>query len=97
MGERQTFGTPPLRDEMAFVDDYLSIEVIRFGRQKLKIVKEIDTPGPAPPYDPKGAALPPDLMPSEPKKKTESGDKNKKPSDDAPANESTDDPADEAK
>ena len=27
---------------MAFVDDYLSIEVIRFGRQKLQIVKEIE-------------------------------------------------------
>ncbi len=31
----------PLRDEMAFIDDYLSIEVVRFG-DKLKLVKEID-------------------------------------------------------
>jgi two-component system LytT family sensor kinase len=30
-----------LRDELAFIDDYLSIEVVRFG-DKLKIVKEID-------------------------------------------------------
>ncbi len=30
----------PLRDELAFVDDYLSIEVVRFG-DKLKIVKEV--------------------------------------------------------
>jgi len=32
----------PLRDELAFIDDYLSIEVVRFG-DKLKIVKEIDS------------------------------------------------------
>jgi two-component system LytT family sensor kinase len=32
----------PLRDELAFVDDYLDIEVIRFGRDKLQIHKEID-------------------------------------------------------
>ena len=31
-----------LSDELAFIDDYLSIEVIRFGEQKLKIVKEIE-------------------------------------------------------
>ncbi len=31
-----------LREEMGFIDDYLSIEVIRFGEQKLRIVKEID-------------------------------------------------------
>ena len=30
----------PLRDELAFVDDYLSIEAVRFG-DKLKIVKEV--------------------------------------------------------
>ncbi len=31
----------PLRDEMELIDDYLSIEVVRFG-DKLKIVKDID-------------------------------------------------------
>lgn len=30
-----------LKDELSFIDDYLSIEVVRFG-DKLKIVKEID-------------------------------------------------------
>jgi len=32
----------PLRDELAFIDDYLDIEVARFGVDKLDIVKEID-------------------------------------------------------
>jgi two-component system LytT family sensor kinase len=32
----------PLRDELEFVDDYLDIEVARFGRDKLQIFKEID-------------------------------------------------------
>jgi two-component system LytT family sensor kinase len=32
----------PLREELEFVDDYLDIEVIRFGRDKLQIFKEID-------------------------------------------------------
>jgi two-component system LytT family sensor kinase len=32
----------PLREELAFIDDYLDIEVIRFGRDKLQILKEID-------------------------------------------------------
>ncbi len=31
-----------LREEMGFIDDYLSIEVIRFGADKLEIVKQID-------------------------------------------------------
>jgi two-component system LytT family sensor kinase len=31
----------PLRDELAFVEDYLSIELVRFG-DKLRVVKEID-------------------------------------------------------
>jgi two-component system, LytTR family, sensor kinase len=31
-----------LRDELSFTDDYLSIEVVRFGAEKLKVVKEID-------------------------------------------------------
>lgn len=29
-----------LRDEFSFIDDYLDIEVVRFGRDKLKVVKE---------------------------------------------------------
>jgi len=33
----------PLRDELAFVDDYLDIEVARFGRDNLQIVKEVDS------------------------------------------------------
>lgn len=32
----------PLRDELEFVDDYLDIEVARFGRDKLQIFKEIE-------------------------------------------------------
>ena len=32
----------PLSDELAFIDDYLAIEVIRFGEDKLQIVKEIE-------------------------------------------------------
>jgi two-component system, LytTR family, sensor kinase len=32
----------PLREELAFIDDYLDIEVIRFGRDKLQIFKDID-------------------------------------------------------
>lgn len=31
-----------LRDEMSFNDDYLGIEVVRFGSDKLRVVKEID-------------------------------------------------------
>ncbi|WP_243648008.1 sensor histidine kinase [Acidipila rosea] len=31
-----------LSSELAFTDDYLSIEVVRFGAEKLKVVKEID-------------------------------------------------------
>jgi two-component system, LytTR family, sensor kinase len=30
------------REELSFTDDYLSIEVVRFGSEKLKVVKEID-------------------------------------------------------
>ena len=33
----------PLREELDFIDDYLSIEVVRFG-DKLRIVKEIEEP-----------------------------------------------------
>jgi two-component system LytT family sensor kinase len=32
----------PLREEVEFLDDYLDIEVVRFGREKLKIYKELD-------------------------------------------------------
>jgi len=32
----------PLRDELAVIDDYLDIEEIRFGRDKLQFFKEID-------------------------------------------------------
>src|ERR1039457_2274380 len=32
----------PLRQELEFIDDYLDIEVVRFGRDKLQILKEID-------------------------------------------------------
>jgi two-component system LytT family sensor kinase len=32
----------PLREELSFIDDYLDIEVARFGRDSLEIVKEID-------------------------------------------------------
>ena len=32
----------PLREEIDFVDDYLDIEVVRFGRDKLQIHKEVE-------------------------------------------------------
>lgn len=32
----------PLREEFEFVDNYLDIEVLRFGRDKLSVVKELD-------------------------------------------------------
>ena len=32
----------PLKQELDFVDDYLDIEVVRFGREKLQIRKDID-------------------------------------------------------
>lgn len=32
----------PLRQELDFIDDYLDIEVVRFGRDKLQIRKEVD-------------------------------------------------------
>jgi two-component system LytT family sensor kinase len=32
----------PLREELSFTDDYLDIEVVRFGADKLKVEKEID-------------------------------------------------------
>jgi two-component system LytT family sensor kinase len=33
----------PLRDEFEFIDNYLDIEVVRFGRDKLRVVKELDS------------------------------------------------------
>lgn len=32
----------PLREELSFTDDYLDIEVVRFGTEKLRVQKEID-------------------------------------------------------
>ena len=32
----------PLHDEIDFIDNYLDIEVVRFGRDKLRVVKELD-------------------------------------------------------
>lgn len=32
----------PLREELAFMDDYLDIEVVRFGPEKLRVEKRID-------------------------------------------------------
>jgi two-component system LytT family sensor kinase len=32
----------PLREELRFTDDYLDIEVVRFGAEKLRVQKEID-------------------------------------------------------
>jgi two-component system, LytTR family, sensor kinase len=32
----------PLRDELKFTDDYIDIEVVRFGTEKLRVEKEID-------------------------------------------------------
>ncbi|HEY1271875.1 MAG TPA: histidine kinase [Terriglobales bacterium] len=32
----------PLRDEVEFIDDYLDIEVVRFGRDKLRVLKELE-------------------------------------------------------
>ena len=32
----------PLREEFEFIDNYLDIELVRFGREKLKVVKELD-------------------------------------------------------
>ena len=38
---RKNDNVTPLRDELSFIDDYLSIEMVRFG-EKLKFIKEID-------------------------------------------------------
>jgi two-component system, LytTR family, sensor kinase len=36
-------GFAPLREEFEFIDNYLDIEVVRFGRDKLRVVKEFDS------------------------------------------------------
>ena len=33
----------PLREELEFIDNYLDIEVVRFGRDNLRVIKELDT------------------------------------------------------
>lgn len=33
----------PLKQELEFIDDYLDIEIVRFGRDKLQVRKEIDS------------------------------------------------------
>src|SRR5882724_7675389 len=33
----------PLREELEFIDNYLDIEVVRFGRDKLRVVKDLET------------------------------------------------------
>jgi two-component system LytT family sensor kinase len=38
---RKTDSFAPLRDELQFIDDYLSIEMVRFG-DNLRVVKEVD-------------------------------------------------------
>jgi two-component system LytT family sensor kinase len=32
----------PLREELEFIDNYLDIEVVRFGRDKLRVLKDLD-------------------------------------------------------
>jgi len=32
----------PLQEEVEFIDNYLDIEVVRFGRDKLKVIKDLD-------------------------------------------------------
>jgi two-component system LytT family sensor kinase len=39
---RKTDSFVPLQEEVAFIDDYLDIEVVRFGRDKLRVIKELD-------------------------------------------------------
>lgn len=39
---RKTDAFVPLQDEMNFIDDYLDIEVVRFGKDKLRVIKELD-------------------------------------------------------
>ena len=39
---RKTDAFVPLREEIDFIDDYLDIEVVRFGSDKLQVIKELD-------------------------------------------------------
>ena len=39
---RKTDAFVPLSEEIQFIDDYLDIEVVRFGHDKLKVIKELD-------------------------------------------------------
>lgn len=39
---RKTDAFVPLSEEINFIDDYLDIEVVRFGRDKLKVIKDLD-------------------------------------------------------
>jgi two-component system LytT family sensor kinase len=40
---RKTDAFVPLNEEINFIDDYLDIEVVRFGRDKLKVIKDLDS------------------------------------------------------
>src|SRR5512135_3505747 len=39
---KKTESFAELREEVEFIDDYLDIEVVRFGRDKLRVIKELD-------------------------------------------------------
>src|SRR6267142_1535285 len=39
---RKTEAFLPLREELEFVDDFLAIEVVRFGQEQLKVIKDLD-------------------------------------------------------
>jgi two-component system LytT family sensor kinase len=39
---RKTDAFVPLQEELDFIDDYLDIEVVRFGREKLRVIKDLD-------------------------------------------------------
>jgi two-component system, LytTR family, sensor kinase len=39
---RKTDAFVPLQEELDFIDDYLDIEVVRFGKEKLQVIKELD-------------------------------------------------------
>ena len=41
---KKTENFSPLRDELSFIDDYLTIEIARFGEEKLRLEKQIDEP-----------------------------------------------------
>ncbi len=39
---RKTDAFVPLQEELDFIDDYLDIEVVRFGKEKLQVIKQLD-------------------------------------------------------